>query len=299
MGKEDDLWDDSALIHAFDDAISNYKTMQGRGQNDSSKAGGEVVGSMEESLSTFVDGIHEPRFPRRSAQADDNSNVASNATTEVGETSNLPEDQKNHAVDSFAQEPNVVSTSGQHVQDVHQDYSNTQGAGDYTQLVNQYYEIEEQRQKILQQLQPFGSWDYQGSSVQWEQPVSASQSSYPAVVASCCPYVGQCLVAPCSFGGTCVCRTCEASSGIGHNGNPPSFEDGDIAKTAMGAAEKALSCLKTKASEKAEESHEGQAEGKAIRETDLTDVFNAWYSAGFYTGKYLAEQSTAKKRHES
>ncbi|KAG5524736.1 hypothetical protein RHGRI_031418 [Rhododendron griersonianum] len=237
MGKEDDVWDDSALIHAFDDAISNYKTMQGRGQNDSSKAGGEVVGTMEESLSTFVDGIHEPRFPRRI-----------------------------------------------------QDYSNTQGAGDYTQLVNQYYGLEEQRQKILQQLQPLGSWDYQGSSVQWEQPVSASQSSYPAVVASCCPYVGQCLVAPCSFGGTCVCRTCEASSGIGHNGNPPSFEDGDIAKTAMGAAEKALSCLKTKASEKAEESHEGQAEGKAIRETDLTDVFIAWY---------LAEQSTAKKRHES
>lgn len=206
----------------------------------------------------------------RSAQADDNSNVASNATTEVGETSNLPEDQKNHAVDSFAQEPNVVSTSGQHVPDVHEDYSNTQGAGDYTQLVNQYYELEEQRQKILQQLQPFGSWDYQGSSVQWEQPVSASQSSYPAVVASCCPYVGHCLVAPCSFGGTCVCRTCEASSGIGHNGNPPSFEDGDIAKTAMGAAEKPLSCLKTKASGRSDV-HEFEQSSTSI------DMQNFWF----------------------
>ncbi|KAI8530547.1 hypothetical protein RHMOL_Rhmol11G0068300 [Rhododendron molle] len=281
MGKEGDLWDDSALIDAFDHAISNYKTLHGRGQNDSSKAGGKVVCSIEESLSTSIDGSHEAR---RSAQADDNGNVASSTTTELGEPSNHPEDQKNQGVDSLAQEPNVVSTSGQHVQDVHQDYSNTQGAGDYTQLVNQYYELEEQRQKILQQLQQFGSWDYQGSSMQWEQPVSASQSSYPAVVASCCPYVGQCLVAPCTFGGTCVGRTCEASSGIGHNGNPP-FEDGDIAKTAMGAAEKALSCLKTKASEKGEENHEEQAEGKAIRETDLTDVFNAWYSAGFYTGK--------------
>lgn len=202
----------------------------------------------------------------RSAQADDNSNVASNATTEVGETSNLPEDQKNHAVDSFAQEPNVVSTSGQHVQDVHQGYSDTQGAGDYTQLVNQYYELEEQRQKILQQLQPFGSWDYQGSSVQWEQPVSASQSSYPAIVASCCPYVGHCLVAPCSFGGTCVCRTCEASSGIGHNGNPPSFEDGDIAKTAMGAAEKPLSCLKTKASGRSD-----------VHEFEQSSTSNFWF----------------------
>ncbi|KAH7855047.1 hypothetical protein Vadar_020637 [Vaccinium darrowii] len=134
----------------------------------------------------------------------------------------------------------------------------------------------------------------QGSSVQWEQPVSTSQSSDLAVVASCCPYIGQCLVAPCSFGGTCV----EASSGLGHNGKSPSFEDGDITKTPMGALERALS--KTKASEKADENHDGQVEQSPIRgERDLTDVFSAWYSAGFYTGKYLAKQSTSKKRHES
>lgn len=289
MGKEGDLWDDSALIDAFNDAISNYKTMHGKEQNDSSKGSGGEVSNIE-SLSTFVDGSHEARRP---AHADDSRNVASNTTAVLSETSDLLEDQKNHIPGSFAQEPNV-STSGQDSEDVNQDYKNSEGAGDYTQLLNQYYEIEEQRQKILQQLQQFGSWDYQGSSVQWEQPVSTSQSSYPAAVASCCPYVGQCLVAPCSLGGTCV----EASSGLGHNGKSPSFEDGDITKTAMGAVERALSSLKTKASEKAEENHEGQAEQSAIRETDLTDVFSAWYSAGFYTGKYLAEQSTAKKRHE-
>ncbi|XP_057467496.1 uncharacterized protein LOC130756890 isoform X1 [Actinidia eriantha] len=301
MGKDGDLWDDSALINAFDHAISKYKMMHGRGPHDNTKEEENALGNTEERLSTLGDGSYEAK---RHAQADDNSNVASNTTTELGETYDLPGSEKDHIVDSFAQECNVDLSSGQHTQDALQDYSNTQGAGDYTQLLNQYYVLEEQRQKILQQLQQFGSWDYQGSSGQWgtcsasqEYKLPTNQTSFPAVVSSCCPYACQCLVAPCSFGGTCVGKTCDATSGIGHNGKSPSFEDGDIIKTAMEAAERAISSLKTKTSEKGEESHEGQLEQRAICETDLTVVFNAWYSAGFHTGKYLAEQSIAKKRH--
>ena len=37
--------------------------------------------------------------------------------------------------------------------------------------------------------------------------------------------------------------------------------------------------------EKGEEVIQGQLEQSAICETNLTDVFNAWYSAGFHTGK--------------
>lgn len=304
MGKkEGDLWDDSALLNAFDDAISKYKIMHGRGQNDSSKEGEKVVCNTGESLATLVDGSHNAA---RHAGADDNNNVASNTTTELGETNDLPQNKTNHVVDSFTQEPNVDLSYGQHTQDTLQHYSNTQGAGDYTQLLNQYYELEEQRQKVLQQLQQFGGWDYQGSgsNVQWgtgsasqEHPVPTSQASYPAVVSSYCPYGCQCLVAPCSLGGTYAGKTCDATSGIDHNGKLTSSENGDIIKTAMGAAESALSSLKIKTSEKGEERHEGQLEQSAISETDLTVVFNAWYSAGFYTGKYLAEQSIAKKRH--
>ncbi|CAL5359547.1 hypothetical protein CsSME_00049728 [Camellia sinensis var. sinensis] len=304
MGKkEGDLWDDSALLNAFDDAISKYKIMHGRGQNDSSKEGEKGMCNTGESLSTLVVGSHNAA---RHAQAGDNNNVAANTTTELGETNDLPQNKTNHVVDSFTQEPNVDLSYGQHTQDTLQHYSNTQGAGDYTQLLNQYYELEEQRQKILQQLQQFGSWDYQGSgsNVQWgtssaslEHPVPTSQASYPAVVSSYCPYGCQCLVAPCSLGGTCAGKTCDATSGIDHNGKLTSSENGDIIKTALGAAESALSSLKIKTSEKGEERHEGQLEKSAISETDLTVVFNAWYSAGFYTGKYLAEQSIAKKRH--
>ncbi|XP_028076025.1 uncharacterized protein LOC114278208 isoform X3 [Camellia sinensis] len=277
--------------------------MHGRGQNDSSKEGEKGMCNTGESLSTLVVGSHNAA---RHAQAGDNNNVASNTTTELGETNDLPQNKTNHVVDSFTQEPNVDLSYAQHTQDTLQHYSNTQGAGDYTQLLNQYYELEEQRQKILQQLQQFGSWDYQGSgsNVQWgtssaslEHPVPTSQASYPAVVSSYCPYGCQCLVAPCSLGGTCAGKTCDATSGIDHNGKLTSSENGDIIKTALGAAESALSSLKIKTSEKGEERHEGQLEKSAISETDLTVVFNAWYSAGFYTGKYLAEQSIAKKRH--
>ncbi|KAF5935909.1 hypothetical protein HYC85_027038 [Camellia sinensis] len=228
--------------------------MHGRGQNDSSKEGEKGMCNTGESLSTLVVGSHNAA---RHAQAGDNNNVAANTTTELGETNDLPQNKTNHVVDSFTQEPNVDLSYGQHTQDTLQHYSNTQGAGDYTQLLNQYYELEEQRQKILQQLQQFGSWHYQGSgsNVQWgtssaslEHPVPTSQASYPAVVSSYCPYGCQCLVAPCSLGGTCAGKTCDATSGIDHNGKLTSSENGDIIKTALGAAESALSSLKIKTS---------------------------------------------------
>uniref|UniRef100_A0A5B7B747 Survival Motor Neuron Gemin2-binding domain-containing protein n=1 Tax=Davidia involucrata TaxID=16924 RepID=A0A5B7B747_DAVIN len=302
MAKKGDLWDDSVLINAFDDAISKYKMMHGKGNRDSSTEGGKVISSTEENLSALVDESHEAK---RNIEADDNSNDVSNTTTEMGETNNLPSVKENHCANSCAPQHYVDSSNGQQAQDALHGYSNTQGAEDYTRLLNQYYELEEQRQKILQQLHQFGSWNYQssGSNEHWgtgstsqEHQVPTTQASYPAVICSCCPYACQCLVAPCSLGGTCVGKTCDATSVIGCDGKSFSLEDGDIVKTAMGAADRALSSLKTNSSEKREEKNEGQLTQSAGSETDLTIVLNAWYSAGFFTGKYLVEQSIAKKR---
>ncbi|KAA8522008.1 hypothetical protein F0562_012678 [Nyssa sinensis] len=301
MAKEGDLWDDSALINAFDDAISKYKMMHGKGHRDSSTEGGKVINSTEENLSAIAD---ESPEDKRHIEADDNSNAASNITTEMGGSNNPPVEE-NHSVNLYAPQPYMDASNGQQAQDPHHGYSNTQDAENYTQLLNQYYELEEQRQKILQQLQLFGSWNYQGSgsSVHWgtcsasqEHQVPTTQTSYPAVICSCCPYASQCLVAPCSFAGTCVGKTCNATSVIGCDGKSFSREDGDIVKTAVGAAERALSSLKMSTPEKKEEK-DGQLAQGAGSETDVTDVLNAWYSAGFYTGKYLVEQSIAKKHH--
>ncbi|XAR70668.1 hypothetical protein NMG60_11027594 [Bertholletia excelsa] len=287
MGKEGDLWDDSALINAFEDAISKYKKMHEMEQYDSSRERGKVRGSSKEGLSTFVEGSQEyGSHPG----AYDNSNAASSATTNLEETSTKPR--------------KVDFSNGQHVDNAFQEYSDTQGSGDYYQLLKQYYELEEQRQKILQQLQSYSSWNYHSSGMQGgtshayqEYPASTTQYSYPDVISACCPYFGQCVVAPCFVGGTCLDKTCGKTSGQGHNGKSASPEDGDIVKTAMGAADRAISSLMTKCSEKTADKHEEQLDQSMTSETDLTVVFNAWYSAGFYTGKYLTERSAARKQH--
>ncbi|CAK9146042.1 unnamed protein product [Ilex paraguariensis] len=58
MGKEGDLWDDSALINAFDDAISKYKKMHSTRGHNSSVEGGKGVSSKEQNLSELVDENH-------------------------------------------------------------------------------------------------------------------------------------------------------------------------------------------------------------------------------------------------
>ncbi|XP_059656888.1 uncharacterized protein LOC132303584 [Cornus florida] len=310
MGKEGDLWDDSALINAFDDAISKYKTMHDKGNHDSSTEGGKVISSIEENLSTLVGESHETK---RHIETDGNSNDALSTTAGMTETNNLQPVKENHGVNSCTPELYVDSSKDQVVQDGVQSFSNTQVAEDYTQLLNQYYDLEEQRQKILQQLYQFGSWNYQGPvsnveggtcSTSLEHQVPTTEASYPSVICSCCPYGCQCLMAPCSLGETCVGKTCDAASALGRDQKSSSLEEGDIVKTAMGAAETALSSLMAKTSgdsnlykgEK-EETNGGQLEQSGSSGTDLSVVLNAWYSAGFYTGKYLVEQSVATKRH--
>ena len=126
-----------------------------------------------------------------------------------------------------------------------------------------YYELEENRQKILEQLHQYGGWNYpysgEGSGVQWgscstsqEHAIPASLDSHPNVVCSCCPYVYQCLAAPCtscpgcSLGATCVGKTCAGASIAMVPGSERScpLKDGNIVQAAMGAAEKALSSVK-------------------------------------------------------
>lgn len=141
------------------------------------------------------------------------------------------------------------------------------GAQDYNQLLTQYYEVEDKRQKILQQLQQYGSWNYQGSAegfsagAQWgtpstsqEYPIPTNHASHSTAVCLCCPYACQSFVTPCtsypccSLGGTCVGNTSSEPNGAMADGNLPTVIDGDIVKTAVGAAQKAISSMTTKAS---------------------------------------------------
>ncbi|KAL4385055.1 hypothetical protein GQ457_15G008140 [Hibiscus cannabinus] len=308
MGKESELWDDSALIDAFDNAMSKYKKMHGKKNSDANvslsahQTGGEAV-----------------------KDAGENSNAGVITGTEMEEAKSLELVKENHTVKLQTPEPYIDSTTSlpvQDKQDGNNGYSDLQGAQDYNQLLNQYYEVEEKRQSILQQLQQYGSWDYQylaaagfstaaqcgTSCVSQEYPIPTSQASQSTVICSCCPYVCQSLATPCtsypccSLAGTSVGKiNAEPNGAITHE-NFPTVVDSDIVKTAMGAAEKAISSLTTKASidpnvnEDNKEKDGNEEMNHGNRETDLSALLNAWYSAGFYTGKYLVEKSIANKR---
>ncbi|GLT91266.1 hypothetical protein SLE2022_091620 [Rubroshorea leprosula] len=310
MGKDGDLWDDSALIIAFDNAMSKYKMMH-------SKRNGEAN----------VSGVADQTGDEALRDAGNNSKDATNGETQMHEVKNPILVKEDYNVAPQTPEPNVSVDSPNSIsmQDAlyeNKDYSYSQGADDYNKLLTQYYELEEKRQQIMQQLQQFGSWNYQSavegscSAAQWgnscsaqEYPTHANQASNIITACPCCPYAYQTLVAPCSsysacsLGGTCAeVATLHTREAITH-GNSLSVADTDIVRTAMGAVERAISSLKTESSEnsntneanKEKKENEGEVAQSVSSQTDLAVVLNAWYSAGFYTGKYLVEQSVTKK----
>ncbi|GAV87784.1 hypothetical protein CFOL_v3_31210 [Cephalotus follicularis] len=321
MGKEGDLWDDSALFKAFDQAISKYKKLHGKKIHDNLPDEGKPTSSNGEDVSNVTG---EPHQPIRHLETEGNSNVASNAETEMGDAKVLAPVKENHILNSHELEPYADLSCGLLKQDAHQGYSYSQGAEDHNQLLSEYYVLEEKRQKLLQQLHQVGSSNYQyagensSTGAQWGtfstsqgHPVPASQASHPTVCYPFCPYVCQCTVAPCtsfpacSSGGPCVGQTCTDTNTATSPGNSPSLVDGDIVKTAMGAANRAISSMNSEIlvnstihEEKEQKTDvEGEIAQGVSSETDLTVVLNAWYSAGLYTGKYLTEQSIARKRH--
>lgn len=291
----------------------------------SSSAEGEDIGSEEQITAGLVSESNEVK---RDLESNLNT-VAS--TTETKETTNPSQDNGNL----------VGEKDGQNLQN---GYTNSQSTEDYNHLLSQYYEVEEQRQKILNQLYQYGSWDYGGydSSMQWgtnsasqepQLPAQAScptdtivqmdgtsapqehqvvkpQAGCPAVARSCCSCTCPCMLGPCTslpactLSGTCVGEFGHTTSVTGHNGNLSSIEKDDLVNTAMGAADRALFALKAKASgdvntskdeETKLETDIGKLAQSCSSKTDLTVVCKAWYSAGFYTCKYLMEQSAAKE----
>ncbi|XP_043696244.1 uncharacterized protein LOC122646708 isoform X2 [Telopea speciosissima] len=327
MGKETDIWDDSALINAFNDAISKYK-MHNKGYQDNS-AEGEKERNTAENVSDRIDQSHDDT---RQIEVHDDGNAVSNTGPEAGIANDLPQSQESYHANSHGQEAFMQTSHIPHTQKVLDGFSYSQDVGEYNKLLSQYYELEEQRQKVLQQLHEAGYWNYQGigegsgSSAQWgacstfqeQHQVPIHQSSLPGVVSSCCPYVCPCLVAPCSSL-PCCASSGSCVSNIGTDVNTAScmmgpqksssFEDDIVVKTGLGAAERAISSFKmTKSSasniheerEKDVKSGSSLSEDKMVQcmnsDTDLGVVLHAWYSAGFYTGKYLVEQSMKGKQ---
>ncbi|GMN30434.1 hypothetical protein TIFTF001_002796 [Ficus carica] len=316
MAEQGDLWDDSALLSAFDDAISKYKIMHSKKAGDVSNDRTEAPRSSGDHP---VSGVDDQQEAARQEGADAKSDLPSSTITEVGEGSNPSLVKENPSI-----YPHVLESYTEVAQDAQKSYSYNRGAEDYNQLLNQYYEVEQKRQQIIEQLHQYGSWNYQcsgdvsGSGMQWansstiqEHPLPVSQAYNQTTFSSCCPYASQCFAAPCSvptcfFGGSCAGKSCPDVCEATDPRKSSPQEDSKMVETAMGAAERVISSMRAKISgdsnsneditEKEKDKKEGEAVLSTSLETDFTEVLNAWYSAGFYTGKYLVEQSIAKKR---
>ncbi|KAJ8774154.1 hypothetical protein K2173_009585 [Erythroxylum novogranatense] len=286
MGKEGDLWDDSALVNAFDDAMSKYKKMHGMHSKDYSTDIGNVAGNTVENASS-----NDATDCRTLREEADNNYATSGEMLELGEATNSVTDH---------------------------------GLEEYNQLLSQYYELEEKRQVILQKLHQLSGYDTQypvegsGSgqqggfcSTSQYYLVPANQASLLNLIGSSCCCICHCYVAPCAssaactLGGTCLNKECTDSTVVTNPQNSFAPVNDDISKIALGAAERAISSMKMNTSNisgskdaehLAKTGKEEETVQSTSSETDLSVVLNAWYSAGFYSGKYLTEQYIAKKR---
>ncbi|KAE9596917.1 hypothetical protein Lal_00007573 [Lupinus albus] len=313
MGKEGDLWDDSALINAFDHAISTYKKMGGYKKKDSSAERERV---MDSGTGLIDSNVEFPNY-HTTRDVDKKRNIPAIDAPNSGENPYVPKLEENHVAQSQVDQPHLDSTSSQDIQNVHNSYAYAQVADDYNQLVTKYYDLEEKRLKVLEQLNQYGGLNYQyvttasGAGVPYSNSQDYSKSAYqfsdPNVGCTCCSCYSECLTAPCTsvpgcfLGGSRAGKLRDSHSvEMDHKMLSP-CEDDEIHKLAMGAVEKALSSIRTVSGDSSanEEKENSSFEPEQINgsETDLTAVLNAWYSAGLYTGKYLVEQSIANKRH--
>ncbi|KAF5198674.1 Survival motor neuron protein, partial [Thalictrum thalictroides] len=254
--KQADPWDDSALLNAFDHAITKYKKMHKKERFESSIEGETVVTGSSEALCT-PDVLEETPLTTTSSLKD------------AGDAYDSLLVEENHQTDSHPQEPHKQTSNGTHMQETLEEYIDSQGLDAHNELLKQYYELEEQRQKVLQQLQQAGYWnnqysgDLQDPSGQWgtcsaqEHQDFNGQASHPTVVSYCSPCVCPCLVTPClsmppcSLGGACFGKKDTAGTPITCTSGPgklSSLDDDTIVKTAMGAAERAISSMNLKAS---------------------------------------------------
>ncbi|KAG2653218.1 hypothetical protein PVAP13_1NG437900 [Panicum virgatum] len=263
-------------------------------------------------------------------EKDDNCD---NTSCGLVETPQLPSEERQAVQQVPLQETDPVKethvseskTLSSDATDADGNVSSSQQTWEYNELLRQYYELEEKSRNVLQQLQQTNYWNYQASgyaSTTQQQQIpaysatapdphsSTTQSSccywnVPLVSVSCCsagqPSEGSACMPP--SGGCSVSLTCDQCPGtsttypsLSNFVQPPTklSPNGDqVAKAAMMTAEET-------------ESETGKEESTSMgmnpnlditgADSDLAVLLNAWYAAGFYTGRYLARQSTKNSK---
>ncbi|CAN6486568.1 unnamed protein product [Victoria cruziana] len=312
---ESAIWDDSSLIRAFDAAMAKYKVMHGM-QPSSSDSGEKVENNAQGGEMTTVDESRNMEFHR------DTDNLL-NSSTEIpascdtsGAAVEIPAvDASNPASDSNNENSCRYASIGPALRGQFNGYETPEYA-DYNQLISKYNELEMQRQQVLQQLYQVSYSNYQPSSTScvssppWDVCCCTAQAhQFPMYQsASSClqSFCHPCYCAPAQSFNTLSPEVAHGAtnssipatvrdSASGTANQPSSFRD-NVVSLGLEAAERALASIKVQAHE-SNKPCEGKQGGSQNNRSDtqISDLLTAWYSAGFYTGKFLAEQSNAKR----
>ncbi|XP_078163615.1 uncharacterized protein LOC144558639 [Carex rostrata] len=257
MGKGNELWDDSALVDAFDRAVSSFK---------------------------------EAHF-QAGASVEDEKKTTHGAEDKDESTECKISDEGTYQDDKAA--------SKEQIQDVEPIKGGVENS--YDELLKQYYELEEKRQSILQQIYAHPSYYDQTvqpdvSHATPEHAVQDPQYLNPLCAGYCLPVP----VLPMTGGNGCgpynscftscqICDKCPENHAGCTIAVPclPGLTNqscGTDLKKGMMVAESAMRASNANTSGK-------ESETVATSDADLVPVLNAWYSAGFHTGRYLLEKS--------
>jgi hypothetical protein len=273
MGKGGDLWDDSALVHAFDRAVSTFKAMHGKNtQATSCENEKPDPPSAEQEKPISVEATNEKK---------DNSVGMPCGSVETlkqpSEESKTIEQAPLQETDPGKEIPVSESkTLSSDITDADRNISSSQ-QGEHNELLRRYYELEEQSRNVLQQLQqtnfsdsqaPYYASTYQqppvpayGATAQYPHS-SAAQSSCcywncPVVSVSCCsasqPSGNSASVPPyggCSVSLTCdqcpgASTTCPTGANIMQSPTKLSTNDDEVTKAAMMTAEGAFNFMRS------------------------------------------------------
>nr|CAB3450769.1 unnamed protein product [Digitaria exilis] len=339
MGKDGELWDDSALVDAFDRAVATYKEMHGKSNRATPCQDEKLAHAAATTAATAEE--EEPVTAEAVDEHGEKDITCANAPCGLAEAPQQPSEEI-QAVDQAplqetdpGKEAHVSDskTLSSDATDADGNVSSSQQTWEYNELLKQYYDLEEKSRNILQQLQQTNYWNYQASgytSTTEQQQIpaycatapdphsSTTQSSccywnVPLVSVSCCsagqPSEGSASACMPPSGGCSVSLTCDQCPGA--STTYPSVSNfmqlptklspnGDtVAKAAMMTAESALNFMRSTVSgqpgSQRAESETGKEEGTGTglnpnlditgADSDLSVLLNAWYAAGFYTGR--------------
>lgn len=314
-GKGAELWDDSALITAFDAAMTSYKEMH-------AECSGRVLDNekddrdSKESDTVLTEKAKSGRqieSEGNNLDVEDNTKETCTPSCNNAAATNDPFTREydvgaNLCVPEF--NPPVISEHSC-VNPKFDGYSYHQSLN-YDELLKQYNELEHRKEKIVEQLWQANYWNYQ-TQVQCpasqQQQISVSSGSELAPNSSC-PWCTcqRPMVSVLPVGYACCpqhilcCSGSQVQQEAGVQTDDRAVETGSMpVELLRDSVERDLS----RASNLDEETkkREDDASGKDLsstnQKTNLISVINAWYWAGYHTGRYLLEQEQSDKLNKN